>query len=180
MLSQELILRAFERLSDRLAERGVSGEIALLGGTAMMFAFHARQTTKDVDAIFVPAREIREAAKQVAADLGLHESWLNDGAKAFLSPTGQFSAEGIRQYPNLRVLTPTPEYMLAMKVLAARVSTPVDQGDKSDIALLIDHLKLQSAQEVMAIVSRYYADARLLPRSAYLVDEIFEDRSKRS
>lgn len=54
MLERETILAAFQRLSGLLAERGVIGEISVLGGTAMMLAFQARQTTKDVDVIFAP------------------------------------------------------------------------------------------------------------------------------
>lgn len=42
MLTRDVILTAFDRLSRQLASRGVVGEIAILGGTAMMFAFQAR------------------------------------------------------------------------------------------------------------------------------------------
>ena len=175
MLDRETILGAFKKLSDYLAERDVVGEIGILGGTAMMLAFQARQTTKDVDAIFVPAREIREAARRVAADLGLEEDWLNDSAKGFLSARGDFTEVGLQQYANLRILRPTPEYMLAMKVLSARVAAAADPGDKSDIALLIRHLGLQTSAAVMAIVNRYYEDSSILPRSVYLVDEILEE-----
>jgi hypothetical protein len=77
MLTRDVILSAFDRLSCHLASRGVVGEIAL-GGTAMMFAFQARQATKDLDAIFSPAKEVREAAKIVGAELNLPEDWSAD------------------------------------------------------------------------------------------------------
>lgn len=175
MLDRKTVLEAFQRLSAYLSEAGVVGEIALLGGTAMMMAFQARQATKDVDAIFAPTREVRDAAKRVAADLGLNEDWLNDSAKGFLSARGDFSEQGLPQYSHLRILSPTPEYMLAMKVLSARVAVGTDPGDKGDIALLMKRLGLKTNQEVMNIVCRYYEDARILPRSAYLVDEILEE-----
>ena len=63
MLTRDVILTALERLSDHLAPQGGGGEIALLGRTAMMFAFQARQATKDVDAIFSPAKEIRDGGR---------------------------------------------------------------------------------------------------------------------
>jgi hypothetical protein len=177
MLHRDLILKAFDRLSGHLASRGVVGEIALLGGTAMMFAFQARQATKDVDAIFSPAKEIRDVAKVVAGELGLPEDWLNDSAKAFVSAQGDYEDPGLT-FPNLKIVTPTAEYMLAMKVLSARTAAGAERGDKGDIALLIDRLGLRNTAEVMQVVGRYYEDARLLPRAAYLVDEIFEERKR--
>jgi hypothetical protein len=48
MIGRELVLRALERLSELLAERGVVVEMALNWGTAMMIAFRARQATRDV------------------------------------------------------------------------------------------------------------------------------------
>jgi hypothetical protein len=51
----------------------------------MVLAFKTRARTKDVDAIFHPPHEIREAARLVQAEMDLPEGWLNDGAKAFVS-----------------------------------------------------------------------------------------------
>jgi hypothetical protein len=107
MLGRDQVLEAFRRLSGHLAENGVIGEIQLLGGAVMMLAFHAREATKDVDAIFAPTREIRVAASRVAEEMGLEPDWLNDGAKGFASATGNFD-QILPQFPNLRLLTPTP------------------------------------------------------------------------
>jgi hypothetical protein len=178
VLSKDQVLEAFGRLSVHLAANGVIGEIHLLGGAVMMLAFQAREATKDVDAIFVPTREIREAASRVAHEMGLEPDWLNDGAKGFVSATGDFSDQALPQHANLRVLTPTPEYMLAMKVVAARSATVLDRGDKEDIRLLIARLRLTSTDDVMAIVQRYYPANRILPRSSYLVDEILQEGSE--
>lgn len=62
MLEHEQIIRALARLAEHLRERGVEGEICLLGGTVMVLAFGARTSTKDVDAVFEPAAIVREAA----------------------------------------------------------------------------------------------------------------------
>ncbi len=103
MMSRETVIRCLERLSVLLGAKGVVGEIDIVGGAAMMLAFHARQSTKDVDAIFAPVTGIREAARLVAA------------VKGFLSPQGDFTSENVLQFPHLRVLAPEPGYMLAMK-----------------------------------------------------------------
>lgn len=174
MLSRDTILDALMRLSNELGARGVLGELNLIGGTAMVLAFNARNSTKDV-AIFEPSSEIRSAAAAVAEDLGLPCDWLNDAAKGFLSPSGEFRAIDTIDLPNLRVQAPTPEYMLAMKVLAARAGIAGERGDAQDIAFLVRLLGLNQASEVMGIVSRYYDPSRILPRSTYLVDEILEE-----
>ena len=175
MLSRATILKALAQLSDELGTHGLLGELNVVGGTAMVLAFNARSSTKDVDAIFEPSSEIRAAAAAVAEDLDLPPDWLNDAAKGFLSPSGEFKAIDALDLPNLRVQAPTAEYMLAMKVLAARSGIGGERGDARDIAFLIRLLGLGQASEVMDIVSRYYDPSRILPRSIYLVDEIIEE-----
>ncbi len=172
MLTRANILDALARLSAELGKRGVVGEINIVGGTAMVLAFQARVSTKDVDAIFEPSSEVRVAAANVAEELGLPVDWLNDAAKGFLSPDGDFVAIPSIDLPHLRVLAPTPEYMLAMKVLAARTGIGDERGDARDIEFLIRMLGLNDGDAVMDIVRRYYDPSKILPRSIYLVDEI--------
>lgn len=157
MLDRDTIVTALTALSVRLGARGVSGEINLLGGTAMVLGFQARQATKDVDAIFAPAAEVREEARAVAEELGLEPDWLNDAAKGFASPAGEFQELLDFDLPGLRVQLPRPEYLLAMKVMAARAARIGDSGDKEDIRFLIRLLRLTSAEQVMAIVQGYGA-----------------------
>jgi hypothetical protein len=87
MLSRSSILTALTALSAELGKRGVLGEVCVVGGTTMVLAFHARTSTKDVDAIFEPSSDVRSAALAVAEKLGLPADWLNDAAKRFLSPS---------------------------------------------------------------------------------------------
>ena len=88
------------------------------------------------------------------------------------SPTGNFQPVETIDLPNLRVQAPTPEYVLTMKVLAARAAVRSDRGDANDIAHLIRLLGLRDSKAVMDIVTRFYDPSRLLPRLLYLVDEI--------
>lgn len=155
-LSRELILQALSALDAELSAAEAVGEICLLGGTAMMLAFQARVSTKDVDALFQPTQVIREAAQRTAQKLELPADWLNDAAKGFLSPAGEFLPLDGLQFSHLRVLAPTPEYMLAMKVLAARAALGADAGDARDIEFLLRLLGIHSADEVLAILHRYY------------------------
>ena len=141
----------------------------------MVLAFQARQATKDVDAIFAPTGAVRQAARLVADQLDLPQDWLNDAAKGFASEKGTFEPLTGFTFENLRIQTPTAEYLLAMKVMAARVAIGDVRGDKEDITFLARLLGLKGSEEAMDIVEKYYDPARILPRSIYLLDEIFEE-----
>jgi hypothetical protein len=175
MLEREQIVQALRRLSELLKDRNIEGEICLLRGTAMVLGFQARPSTKDVDAIFVPAQPIRELARLVQEEQNLPENWINDGAKAFISVQHDTVQGDLPQFENLRLTMPTPEYMLAMKCMAARVgSDSGDRGDIADIRFLIGYLRLKSADDVLSIVARYYPRERIPPRTQFLVEDIFE------
>ena len=131
------ILRALKRLAELLAQKGVQGEICLLGGTVMVLAFKVRPSTKDVDAIFQPVRVIRELARIVQEELDLPENWINDAAKDFVSGANEAVEGDLPQFENLRVTAPVPEYLLAMKCLAARIpGGSAEVGDIADIRKL--------------------------------------------
>ncbi len=175
-LSREEIINAFQRISDELGHRGVKGELCLFGGSAMVLAFSARVSTKDVDAIFQPAREIREAATQVGIECGFAENWLNDAAKGFVSARHETISGNLPQFPNLRLAMPTAEYLLAMKCLASRIGAlETDSDDVSDIVFLIKHLGLKSAAAVMDLVISYYPAGRIPVKSQYLVEGLFAE-----
>ena len=58
---------------------GIDADLFIVGGAAMAVAYDARLATTDVDAVFVPSKEVRIAASRVAQERGLEEDWLNDG-----------------------------------------------------------------------------------------------------
>lgn len=175
-LTREKILTALEALSKQLGERGITGEICLFGGTVMVLAFTARLATKDVDAIFQPTQTIRNLAKSVAEQLHLPANWLNDGVKGYVSARHETTTGNLPQFTHLRLTMPVPEYLLAMKCMAARIGGIRDEpSDVSDIIFLIRHLKLESATEVLDLVGRYYSANRIPVKTQYLVEGLFEE-----
>lgn len=155
--------------------------MCLLGGTVMVLAFRARPSTKDVDAIFEPAAVVRELARSVAEEQGLPDDWLNDGAKGYVSARHETTRDDLPQFEGLRLTAPTPEYMLAMKCMAARIGAgPEEPGDVADIAFLISRLRLTSASEALKIVGRYYPEERIPPRAVYLLEDLFARRNTKS
>lgn len=175
-LSREQILKALQALSDELGRRDATGELCLMGGTVMVLAFSARVSTKDVDAIFQPTQIIRDAARIVGAAHALPEHWLNDAAKGYVSARHDITAAGLPQFPHLRLLMPTPEYLLAMKCMASRIgSVEGEMDDVGDIVFLIRHLKLNSPAAVMNIVAAYYPANRVPVKAQFLVEGLFAE-----
>lgn len=175
-LGREAILRALERLSEELGRRGVTGEVCLCGGTAMVLAFAARVSTRDVDAIFQPAQLIRDLARRIAEEQGLPPDWLNDGVKGFVSERHETTVGNLPQFPHLRLTMPVPEYLLAMKCMAARIGgTTGEHSDVADILFLIRRIGLKSAKGVLDIVAQYYPASRTPVRTQYLIEGLFEE-----
>ncbi len=175
-LSREQILRALAALAEALEEKDVTGEICLFGGTVMVLAFAARVATKDVDALFAPASLIRELADRVGEAQGLPQGWINDGVKGFVSERHEVTAGNLPQFTRLRLTMPVPEYLLAMKCMAARLGGPGGEGsDVGDIVFLIRHLRLRSAAAVLEIVGQYYPASRIPVKTQYLIEGLFEE-----
>ncbi|MBI5772922.1 MAG: hypothetical protein HZA89_04150 [Verrucomicrobia bacterium] len=175
-LTREQILAALGTLSDELGKQGVMGEVCLFGGTVMVLAFTARLTTKDVDALFQPTGTIRELARRIAEEQHLPANWLNDGVKGFVSTRHETTAGNLPQFPHLRLTMPVPEYLLAMKCMAARLGgTAGEPSDVSDITFLLRHLKLKSAKETLDLVGQYYPASRIPVKTQYLVEGLFEE-----
>ena len=68
-LGRNELLNAFELLDDELGRMGVEADLFVVGGAAMAVAYDARRATTDVDAVFVPSKEVRTAASRVAEEL---------------------------------------------------------------------------------------------------------------
>jgi hypothetical protein len=175
-LTREAILRALSSLSDELGRQSVTGELCLFGGTVMVLAFTARLSTKDVDALFQPSPMIRDLARRIGDEQQLPADWLNDGVKGYVSARHETTAGNLPQFPHLRLTMPVPEYLLAMKCMAARLGgTTGESSDVADIVLLIRRLQLKSAQAVLEIVGQYYPANRIPVKTQYLVEGLFEE-----
>ncbi|MBI1177200.1 hypothetical protein GC207_07145 [bacterium] len=175
-LNRNAIIAALQSLSDELGREGIKAEICLFGGTVMVLAFTARVSTKDVDAVFMPAPAVRTAAARIAESHQLPKDWLNDGVKGFLSNKHKVTTGNLPQFPNVHLTMPVPEYLLAMKCMAARLGGPTgEQSDVPDIVFLIRHLGLKTAEGVLNIVADYYPQNRIPIKTQYLIEGLFEE-----
>jgi hypothetical protein len=172
-LSRERILLLFERLDEELTREGVAGELYLVGGAVMYLALGAREATRDVDGFFRPARLVREAARRVAAKTGIPETWLNDAVKGYLGPRGSF--DRYLELRHLQVFVAHPAYLLAMKCAAMRLGE--EFHDLDDVRFLLRYLDLSTVDEALAVVTRYFDEDRLPPKSRLALEELLGGRS---
>ena len=58
-------------LNEQLQKNGVTGELCIVGGAAMILAFGSRKSTRDIDALVMAPASVRAAVAQVAEANGL-------------------------------------------------------------------------------------------------------------
>jgi len=167
-LTDRDIRRLFLLLNEELRRTDTEGELFLVGGAVMCLAYAARPSTQDVDALFRPARQVREAAARVAIQAGINADWLNDGVKAFLSEHGEFSP--FVEHDHLRVMVAQPEYLLAMKCLALRIGA--ESHDEDDVRYLLRHLDVGSHERAIATITRFYPLERFPQKTLYALAEL--------
>ena len=160
------ILALLYELAEELAAQSASAALFVVGGAAMSLAFDARRSTADIDAAFQPSDDVRQAAATIALRHELAADWLNDGAKGFM-PGADPGATLLFERPSLRVELASAEYLLAMKIRAARVELDVD-----DIRTLYKILGFTTVDEGLTVAERFYGAAGMLatlhPRSRYV------------
>ena len=168
LLTAERIEELLRALDAELRRTEVVGELYVVGGAVLCLALRCRPATRDVDAHFEPAGAVRQAAARVAAEHDVPENWLNDAAKAFLSPRGEYRP--FLALPNLRVLTAQPEYLLAMKCLAFRLGAEFQ--DEADVRFLLRYLNIDRYEAALDVITRYYPRERFPQKAFYALEEI--------
>lgn len=167
LLSRDDVTSLFQELSEELVQRGVKGRLFVVGGAAMALVYGRDRLTQDVDAVFEPKEIVYEAARQVAErHPGLPGDWLNDAAKGYVLGDDPDATTYLDE-PGLSVQVASPEYLFAMKALAARV-----ERDTGDLLLLYRRCGFASVEEALDEVERRAARQLLRPKTMFLLREI--------
>ncbi len=166
-LSRAEILDLFVELSDEMTAQGQRAELFVVGGAAIALAFDARRATRDIDAVFVPKDGVHRAVARIAERRGLPADWLNDAVKGFLLGDDP-DRRTLFDAPGCSVSIPSAEYLLAMKVYAARVDR-----DPDDLKLLAQACGLSEAEEILDVAERYLAGRPVPAKVQFLVEELF-------
>ncbi len=179
MLKKEDILRGLQKIDAKAKAAGIVVDLSIYGGAALALAFNIRHATRDVDAVVKGSPDfLRIAAAQVGNEEGWPNGWLNDGVKGFTSANEKmrlmddFEAAGGEG--GLRIHTPTPEYLFAMKCMAMRPEGIGGSHDISDIEALAQEAHIETADEALAIVESFYPSSRIPPKVRFGVEEIME------
>lgn len=123
----------------RMAGKGMSAEIILVGGAAILTNYGFRDMTTDIDAIIHAASSMKDAINHVGDKFDLPNKWLN----ADFMRTGSYSSKldevsvYYKRFSNVvTVRTITDEYLIAMKLRSGRKY----KNDLSDIiGILANH-----------------------------------------
>jgi Nucleotidyltransferase of unknown function (DUF6036) len=164
--TQARILSALEALGDELTSQGVRGQIFIVGGAAMALAYSTRRITKDIDAVFEPKSAIYTAAAKVAEEHGLPEDWLNDAAKGFM-PGEDEHARPVPEVRGIEITTASPQYLLAMKLMAMRFGE-----DDEDIEILLRACGLHDVEDALDLLKRIYPSQEPPPKTRFFLEEL--------
>jgi hypothetical protein len=167
-MTADEITKYLTELNDELRLMDIKGEVSLYGGAVMVLAFNARIATKDIDAIFHPVKEIRNAAHRVAERHKLSLDWLNHAVRMFVV---KHERELLFELSNLQVTVPESDYLLAMKVLALRPQTE----DENDAIFLIKQLGLDNKNDVLQLVADYYPKKEVSAKTLVWLEEYFSN-----
>ena len=160
----------FKKLNNKLTLQKISGELFLVGGAVMCLVYHARPSTKDVDAYFQPSHMIRVAAEELGEEEGLSKHWLNDAVKGYLSQHGRFDL--YLELSHLKIFHAQPEYLFAMKCLSMRIGE--EFHDLDDVKFLAHYLGIRDYPDAIAMVKKYYPLERIPQKTLYALEELLQ------
>jgi hypothetical protein len=180
-LTKDDLAGAFQELGTLAVEAGKVIDLAIYGGSCLILVSNFRTTSDDVDAVAVADQDLIDRfAGIVAQRHGWPPDWLNDGVRTYLSPAVEipdahelFATYPHEAKPGLRIYVPTPEYMLAMKLMALRIG-PDDGKDLDDVLNLMPVVGLKGKNELVEFTAQFYPEARISGKLRLGLDYIWQ------
>lgn len=169
-LTPDQIKLALTALGQDAEARGTHIRLLIVGGAAMALCFGNRDSTKDVDAVFLEPADptlVRRLALGVARRLDLPDDWLNDAVKGYLRPPVHETA--VFEAPGLVATVPALEQMAALKLSAWR-----DDIDISDAETILRAIKQAGAtrEQAWSAIGPYLAPGMEL-KAKYAYNELW-------
>lgn len=166
LLSRAELIALLEEVAAELEDRGLRGDLFVVGGAAMALAYNTRRATRDLDAVFEPKSVVYDVARTVGERHDLPEDWINDGVKGFL-PGEDPNATTLFDRPGLSVRVASAPYLFAMKAIAARAGR-----DGEDLLQLYRLCGFTSVGEAWECVERFYPTHLIPPKTGFLLQEL--------
>ena len=145
-------MTASTQLADKLNTRGLTQQVTVVvAGGSCLALMGLRDTTTDVDVVTPLPRAVKDAAREVARERGIRDTWLNSSALAW-RPTGlnDSDCEPLITRPALRVVGVPPDALLLMKLNRA------SDADQADMRRLWPLCTFTTAKEVVAAYRAAY------------------------
>jgi hypothetical protein len=165
---RDALLDAFDRIGRAAVRAGTKLQIAVYGGSALMLASNFRFATEDVDVSQLehPLPDwLAAVVQEIAEKNSWQDDWFNDGVAFHLSSLADRAADHLEfgtfprdgSSPGLVVSVPSAEYLLALKLKAARVMDPVrGEVERLDILNLMKVVGVSTAGEAIDLLGRYF------------------------
>ncbi len=165
---RDALLDAFDQIGRAAVKAGTKLQIAVYGGSALMLASNFRFATEDVD-VSQLAHPLPDWLAVVVHDIAeknrWQDDWFNDGVAFHLSSLadraidhlefGTFPRDGTP--PGLAVSVPSAEYLLALKLKAARILDPIrGEIERLDILNLMQVVGISTVEDAIALLGKYF------------------------
>ncbi len=167
------ILENLELIAKKLKSSNKTADIGIYGGSAIILLWEFRKSTSDIDIIIHNGEEeIKNIAREIAIEKNYPENWLSEQVRTFTSVNYQerMFLEIPKDEPSLRIFTPTTKYLFAMKCMAMRHETDIE-----DVKNLIKLLKITKGEDALSIINKYYPYDVIPDRILFGIKEIMKE-----
>ena len=169
-LGREALIDLLDELSGRLERRRVRAQVYVIGAAAMSLAFDRARTTHDVGARIDSGHGAStEAMREIAHERGLTGTWLNEQATANIPRVPDTRAQTVYESEYLTITGASAEHIRAMKLEAGR------RTDTDDVATLIGHFGMTTADEALAIHGRLFPGSTRGSKAREIVEHVLAD-----
>lgn len=151
---------------------GYEIEIVLIGGASILINYNFRDVTNDIDALYLPSSEIKEAIIKVSEKFNISTKWLNDDfktTKSYSNKLSEFSTFYKSYNEVLTVRTIKDEYLIAMKLVSGRIY----KNDISDIVGILyeskKHGQAITFEHINKAVKNLYGGWDLITKEVKLI-----------
>jgi len=166
--SRDALLDAFDQIGRAAVKAGTKLQIAVYGGSALMLASNFRFATEDVDVSKLERPLpvwLAEVIEQIARENSWQDGWFNDAVAFHLSSLADSAADHLEfgtfprdgTAPGLVVSVPSAEYLLALKLKAARITDPLrGETERLDILNLMRVVGISTVEDAITLLGRYF------------------------
>jgi hypothetical protein len=178
---RDALLDAFDQIGRAAAMAGTKLQIAVYEGLALMLASNFRFATEDVD-ISELERPLpvwlASVVQEIARKNNWQDDWFNDGVAFHLSSLADRAADHVEfgtfprdgSPPGLVVSVPSAEYLLALKLKAARILDPLrGETEPLDILNLMQVLGISSMEEAVTLLGRDFPVSAASPEKLHFL-----------